>query len=133
MDARRKPFEADRDTAHYWEALGRGSFEIQHCRDCAHWTWPPRIICSKCHGENLSYEQPKGTGTVYSWIVTHRSFDPTVPAPHTVVLVRLDEEPDILIAGRLISDQEAHQGMRVRAAPEQVADGMGRLNWTSVD
>jgi uncharacterized OB-fold protein len=57
---------------------------------------------------------------------------PDIPVPNTVVLVRLDEQADILIPGRLVStDVELRQGMRVRAAPEAITDDVGRLNWTA--
>lgn len=56
---------------------------------------------------------------------------PDTPVPHTVVLVRLDEQPDILISGRLVSDVEVRQGLRVHAAPEAITDDVGRLNWAA--
>jgi uncharacterized OB-fold protein len=121
----------DRDTGHYWAALAKGSFEVQHCRDCGRWTWPARMICSGCHGENMVWEQPKGTGEIYSWVVTHRATTPDYAAlvPYVVALVRLDEQRDILIPGRLLPGVEPRQGLKVRAAPEQVSDTVGRLNW----
>ena len=45
------------------------------------------------------------------------------------LLKRLDEQDDILIPGPLLSDVEAHQGLRVRAAPERLTDEIGQLNW----
>jgi len=142
----------DRDSAPYWAALAHGRLELQHCRDCGHWTWPARAICSGCHGENLVWEPVKGTGEVHSWVVTHQVYAPDFVdlVPYTVVLVRLDEQDDILIPGRLLSDveetqrstgrtpgsaeqsrpeQPVHQGLRVRAAPEQITDEIGQLHW----
>ena len=50
--------------------------------------------------------------------------------PYTTALVRLDEQADILIPGRYLSDSvEIHQGLRVRAVPERVTDEIGLLNW----
>ena len=121
----------DRDSAPYWGALARGGFELQHCRDCGHWTWPARAICSGCHGENLVWEAPSGKGEVHSWVVTHQVYAPDFIdlVPYTVVLVRLDEQDDILIPGRFLSDVEVHQGLKVRAAPEQITDEVGQLHW----
>jgi uncharacterized protein len=121
----------DRDTAPYWAALAQGRFELQRCRDCQRWTWPARPICSGCHGDNLAWEEPSGTGEVYSWVVTHQAYgaDLVRLVPYTVALVRLDEQDDILIPGRFVSDSEIHQGLRVRAAPEPVTDEVGVLNW----
>jgi uncharacterized protein len=124
---------ADRDSAPYWAALADGRFEVQHCHDCGRWTWPPRAICSGCHGENLGWEPVKGTGDVHSWVVTHQVYAPDFVdlVPYTVVLVRIDEQDDILIPGRLVPDVEVHQGLRVRAVPEQVTDEIGQLHWTA--
>jgi uncharacterized OB-fold protein len=121
----------DRDSAPYWAALAEGSFELQHCRGCGHWTWPARPICSGCHGEHLTWEPVRGTGTVHSWIVTHQVYAPGLAelVPYTTVLVRIDEQDDILIPGRLVSDVQVRQGLRVRAAPGRLTDTVGELNW----
>ena len=121
----------DRDSAPYWAALAEGRLELQHCLDCGRWTWPARAICSGCHGETLRWEAAQGTGAVHSWVVTHQVYAPEFVelVPYTVVLVRVDEQDDILIPGRLVSDGEVHQGLRVRAVPERVTDDVGQLHW----
>jgi len=122
----------DRDSAPYWAALAQGRFLAQRCDDCGRWTWPARPLCSGCHGQNLAWTQPQGTGEVYSWVVTHQPYAPDLAriVPYTIALVRLDEQDDILIPGRYLSDDVAiHQGLRVRAAPERVTDEIGVLNW----
>jgi uncharacterized OB-fold protein len=133
MDTRRIAPVPDRDSAHYWAALARGALELQRCRDCGHWTWPPRPICSGCHGESLAWEPVKGTGEVYSWVVSHRAYTPDFSAlvPYTIALVRIDEQDDILIPGRLLSEAAVYQGLRVRAAPEPLTDEVGVLNWAA--
>ena len=122
----------DRDSAPYWAALADGAFLLQHCLDCGHWTWPARPICSGCHGDRLAWEPASGTGEVYSWVITHQPYGPDLArlVPYTTALVRLDEQADILIPGRYLSDAVGiHQGLRVRAAPERVTDEIGLLNW----
>ena len=47
----------------------------------------------------MAWEPATGRGTVASWIVNHHSFVPRVPSPYVVVLVRLDEQDDILMPG----------------------------------
>lgn len=127
--------QPDRDTAPYWAALAEGRLVAQHCRACGCWTWPARPICSGCHGEDLAWEAPSGRGQVYSWVVTHQPYGPDLAAlvPYTIVLVRLDEQEDILIPGRLLSAVEVHQGLRVRAVPERVDDEVGVLSWAAED
>jgi uncharacterized OB-fold protein len=123
----------DRDTVDYWQALADGKLVTTHCHDCGQWSWPPRPICSKCHGENLALDEVKGTGTVYSWIVVHRSTTPDMMkyAPYTLALVRLDEQADIYIPGRLITDMDVQRGMKVRVVPEKITEQLGDLAWTT--
>jgi uncharacterized OB-fold protein len=121
----------DRDTAPYWAALADGRFTLQHCTDCDRWTWPSRPLCSGCHGGNLRWEDSPGTGEIYSWVITHQPYAPDLveQVPYTVALVRLDEQDDILVPGRLASEAEVYQGMRVRVAPERVSEDVGVLMW----
>jgi len=122
----------DPESAHYWAALAEGRLEVQHCADCGRWTWPTRVICSGCHGEDLRWEAVKGTGEVHTWIVTHQVYSAglATEVPYTVAMVRLDEQDDLLIPGRLVPDDHVHPGMRVRAVGHRVADAIGQLDWT---
>ena len=74
-----------------------------------------------------------GTGEVHSWVVTHQVYAPDFVdlVPYTVVLVRIDEQDDILIPGRLVSDVDIDQGLRVRAMPARITDDVGELLWTA--
>jgi len=122
----------DRDSAHYWAALAEGRLELQRCSNCARWAWPPHPICSKCHRSELVWERASGKGTVYSWIVTHHAYLPAFASlvPYTIALVRIDEEEDILIPGRLIgAASKVHQGLRVEATFETLTPEVGIMNW----
>ena len=83
----------------------------------------------------MAWEPAAGTGNVHSWIVTHQVYAPNFVelVPYTIVLVRIDEQDDILIPGPLVSDEASearvHQGMRVRAVTERVSDSIGQLGW----
>jgi uncharacterized OB-fold protein len=124
----------DRDSAPYWEALRAGRFEIQQCLDCGGWSWPPRPICSHCQGDVLVWREPSGTGEVHSWVVSHRPFVPTLKdaVPYTIAMVRLDEQSDILIPGRLLDADGVHQGMRVRAVPTPVGEDAADVCWEPI-
>lgn len=121
----------DRDTAPYWKELAEGRFVLQCCRQCGHWTWPPRPICSRCYGSDLEWRRSQGTGEVYSWIVTHQPYGPDLVkmVPYTVALVRIDEQDDILIPGRYVGTGEIEEGLRVRALAEPATDEIGLLTW----
>ncbi|GAC1314866.1 MAG: Zn-ribbon domain-containing OB-fold protein [Acidimicrobiales bacterium] len=122
----------DRDSAPYWAALAVGRFLVQHCRSCGSWTWPCRPMCSGCHGEEMTWEEPSGDGCVVTWVVTHQPYSPRLAhiVPYTIVLVRLDEQDDILIPGRYVSDVDVTEGLRVRVLPERLTDDIGVVTWT---
>jgi uncharacterized OB-fold protein len=121
----------DRDSAPYWQGLASGRFLLQHCRNCAHWTWPARPICSHCQLDELEWTDSPGTGAVYSWVITHQAYAPDLAnlAPYPVALVRLDEQDDILIPGRYVGEAELAQGLQVRVRFERVSEEIGLLLW----
>jgi uncharacterized OB-fold protein len=124
----------DRDSVPYWAALANGTVELQQCDSCGHWTWPPRPICSNCQSDQLSWRPIAGTGSVYSWVITHKAYVPAMTdlVPFTIAVVRIDEQDDVLIPGIVVDagEVEMRQGLRVRAVTEQLADGIGTLCWT---
>jgi len=121
----------DRDTADYWKALADGRFLLQRCVECSNWTWPARPICSSCHGSDLEWVESRGTGEVYSWVITHQPYGPDLATlvPYPVALVRLDEQDDLLIPGRYVGSSELTQGLRVKAQTEVAAEDIGLLTW----
>jgi hypothetical protein len=135
MEQRRMMPMADRDSVPYWAALAKGTLSLQHCLDCGRWTWPPRPICSGCQGENFEWKPVRGTGAVHSWVIAHRAYTPDLAAqvPYVIALVRIDEQDDILIPGRLLAAAQVRQGLRVRAVPERLTDDIGALSWVGVD
>ena len=92
----------DRDSAPWWEALGHHELTLQRCDDCGALRWPPRELCNRCGSLAWRWVPASGRGTVASWIVNHHAFGSGAggrPAPYVVVLVRLDDQADILIPG----------------------------------
>jgi uncharacterized OB-fold protein len=81
----------------------------------------------------MEWQAVKSTGAVHSWVVAHRAYSPDLAAqvPYTIVLVRLDEQNDILIPGILAGNVPVQQGLRVRAVAERVGDAVGSLSWAA--
>ncbi len=123
----------DRDSRPYFAALAEGRLQLQQCQDCDSWSWPPRPVCSGCHGMDLEWRLVRGTGTVVSWVTTHHAYVPSLASivPYTTVLVQLDEQSDIFIPGRLLGGGEVQAGLRVRAVPERQTEEIGLLMWQS--
>jgi uncharacterized OB-fold protein len=73
---------------------------------------PACPYCAAPGGEEFS---ASGDGSIYSWIVVHRAFDPAFEAevPYTLATVELAE--GCRVVGRLEGMQRPQFGSRVRA------------------
>lgn len=98
----------DRDSAPWWDALTRHELLLQRCDGCAAFRWPPRDLCGRCASFDWSWVPAEGTGTVASWNVTWRTAGTDTPVPYVVLLVRLDDQPDILMPGSYEGPSDGH-------------------------
>ncbi|GAA5063704.1 hypothetical protein HNP84_008200 [Thermocatellispora tengchongensis] len=97
MSARPYPVP-DPDSAPWWEALQRREFVLQACASCQRLRWPARAICNDCGSDRWTWAPASGRGAIASWTVTHPSRT-AGGRPFVVVLVRLDDQDDILVPG----------------------------------
>jgi uncharacterized OB-fold protein len=79
----------------------------------------------------LEWRAVRGTGSVVSWVTTYHPYLPVLASivPYTTALVQIDEQPDIFIPGRLVTDVAPGAGLRVRAVPERQTEDIGLLLW----
>ncbi|MEP9382957.1 Zn-ribbon domain-containing OB-fold protein [Nocardioides cheoyonin] len=104
----------------FWSFVSRRQLRLQRCRRCGKTWFPPGPVCPSCLSEDWQWTAISGAGTLLSWTTFHRQYFPTIPPPHTVAAVLLDEGP-ILIAD-------------VDAPPDRlVLDGRMRLTYHEVD
>lgn len=89
----------DRDSGAWWAALRQHQLLLQRCGSCAVLRWPARALCNRCGETDWSWTEASGTGTVASWNVTWQTPDPHMSPPYVVLLVRLDDQDDILVPG----------------------------------
>ncbi len=80
----------------YWDGAREGELRLQHCADCDQFQFYPRIICSHCGGDKLSWRAVSGRGRVASFTVVRRGISPAYPAPYVVALVDLEEGPRMM-------------------------------------
>ena len=77
---------------------------VQRCTACGRYAHPPTVICPHCGSEDLRWEQASGRGTIHSFTIarqsTTRGFQSELP--YVVVLVALDEDPDVLVLTNLL-------------------------------
>ena len=64
------------------------------CAACASAVHPPRVLCPRCGGRDLAWEESAGEGTVYSATTVHSR-----EGEHGLCLVDLDEGLRVMAAG----------------------------------
>jgi uncharacterized protein len=82
----------------YWEALRQHRLTVPRCDACGHSWFPPSRLCPNCNAANFSWQESKGRGKVFSFVVFHRVYHPgfTGEVPYVVALVELEEGPRLL-------------------------------------
>jgi uncharacterized protein len=108
----------------FWAGLARQVFVVQQCRSCGHITHPPGPVCTNCLSPDLDNTELPGTGTVYSYTVTHRAMHPEFEAdvPYVLAYVRLDDGPMIVSWLREVDIATDLIDLRVRATFERIDD-----------
>ena len=71
----------------YYEAAGQGKLLLKKCAACGEVHFYPRGICPFCLSDKVSWQEAKGTGTIYTYSVTRRGG----PVPYCIAYVKLDE------------------------------------------
>ena len=96
-----------------------GRMLIQRCTGCQGIQHPPEVICHRCLGSEFDAREVAGEGSVHSYIIVHHPAHPSLAdsVPYAVVLVSLDELPEVRITGNLPGTplDQVRIGMRVRA------------------
>ena len=112
-------------SAPYWEGLAQGELRLQACAHCGTLRHYPRLLCTACFREGVTWRVASGRGRIHSWTVAHHAYHPAFGAelPYTLVTVDLDEGPRAL--GRWHGGELA-LGLRVRARVE-MKDGVPAL------
>ncbi|MBE9375883.1 OB-fold domain-containing protein [Saccharopolyspora sp. HNM0983] len=68
------------------DGLAEGELRYQRCRACSTAVFQPRVLCTGCGSDDLSWERSSGRGTVYSTTAVRGR-----GGAHNVALVDLDE------------------------------------------
>lgn len=116
----------------YFAAAARGELLFQRCGQ-GHAFLYPRLTCPVCHSAELSWERSEGGGEVMTFAAVHRPPWDAMPRarPYLVVLVRLDEGPQLLSTLEGVPIEEARIGQRVRAAFERVSEELGLVRFVA--
>lgn len=118
------PRTQDPMDAAFWQQCQDGRLRFQRCDHCRAWRFLPRYMCAQCASPDFTWTQVRGTGSLYSWTVTHQALHPAFAAdiPYVAALVELDE--GVRMASRLLNcDLDAlHLGLRVELIFREIGD-----------
>lgn len=106
-----------------------GSITVQLCDTCETRQHPPEEICHSCGSLTLGAETLAPTGIVYSYTIAHYAVNRALAdsIPYAVVLVSLDDAPDLRVVGNMpgVPIAEITIGLAVEAIwePHTAEDG----------
>ena len=125
----------DVDSAPFWEALRDHRLAVERCDECGTFRFPPGPVCRSCRSPKSTWTDVSGRGRVVSWVVVHHAAHPAfaVQAPYTVLLVELEEQTGLVVAGNLRpSSVTATAGMPVQVVFEDASADLTLAQWTPV-
>ena len=117
--------------APYFAGLQRREILVQHCETCGHRQWPPRERCFACHRDVLGWQAAPQQGFVYTYMVSHRAFDPWFKdrLPYGLVVADLGDGIRIMAPDADTDVDDLECGIKVRAFFERVSDDVTLLQW----
>ena len=79
--------------APYWQGLREHRLLVQRCGGCGKLRHYPRPMCDVCYVMEYDWHEIDGSGTVYSWAVTHHPFHPAFKreVPYVTVTAELGD------------------------------------------
>lgn len=86
----------------FWEGGADGKLRIRRCQACSYWMHPPYPRCPRCHSEAARWETVTGTGTIFTFTVNRRAWNPETPVPYVVAMVELPEQPGLLLTTNIV-------------------------------
>jgi len=88
----------DQDSEPYWAGTRQEELLLQRCEDCGNVQHYPRLFCTQCRGQRLTWTAACGRGVIYTRTVVRRA--PTQAlrseAPYVIAIVELAEGPRIM-------------------------------------
>ena len=130
-------------TAPFWAGCARGQLLMQRFRATGRYAWPPRPMDPDSQTLEHEWVPVSGRATIYSFVVPHPPLLDAYAAlaPYNVVLVTLDEAPDLRMVGNLVASAEGaineiDPSTIVIGEPVRVvfanADGVVLPRWTRI-
>lgn len=84
------------ETQEFWDGAARGELQLQRCRPCDQFYFPPRPFCPRCLGDDIGWERVSGRGRLYSYVINHRPPPHFGTEPYAIAVVELEEGPRMM-------------------------------------
>jgi uncharacterized OB-fold protein len=133
MATRLLPFVQDRDTGGFFAAAAQGRLAVRTCNDCGKGIHPPTAHCPRCGSWNTEWQDKAGRGRLHSWTVVSHQIHPAYPAPFTIVLVTLDDAPDVRLVGSIPGAPALNDGDAMEIWFEPLEDGVVLPQWRKAE
>lgn len=112
----------------FWNYTQQKEFRLQQCAECEKFRWPPGPTCDKCLADEFTWTPMGGSGKVLSWTTFRRGYFPEYPAPHTVIVLELDEGPLFVAYPVEMEVGELREGMELSLRWVDGQDKYGEYN-----
>jgi uncharacterized OB-fold protein len=124
------PITSDHDTGPFFAAAREQRLVYACCPACERAVHPPLPYCPYCRkGEPIVWRDSAGRGTLYAFSTVAHQVHPDFPAPYTVVLVALDDAPDVRLMGMLTGAPELAIGQAMTVWFETKGDDVVLPQW----
>jgi uncharacterized OB-fold protein len=127
------PVTDDRETGPFFAAAAQGKLSVKACRNCSKGIHPPVPHCPYCGSADTGWREVTGSGTLHSWSTVAHQVHPDFPVPYTLVVVQLDDVPEIRLIGRIGGEPELRVDQPMALCFEQLAEGVAIPNWSPVE
>ena len=98
--------------------VAEGGLRIAWGRTCGWLLHPPRPLCPRCRGRDITRDVASGRGTVWSYTVSRYGWAGLEP-PYVVAEVELDEQPGLRVLTTVVDCDDVRIGMPVSVAFEE--------------
>lgn len=106
--------------AEFYARARGGTLHLQRCVGCGAYRHPPRYLCGACGSGALEWVASPGLGQLFSWTITHRSYDRgwADRLPYVTGVIELDEGVRLIGALTDLTPQELRLGLPLRVSLE---------------
>lgn len=122
----------DADTWGFFAAAAEGRLVVGECASCRRVLHLPRPYCSGCGSFEVGWRAVAGRGRLWTWTTVHQPIHPAFEAPYTVVVVELDDEPGVRLAGSMPGEPDLEIGMAMQVRFDPLEGGGALPQWQPV-